>query len=137
MANSEPALSARSSLLSVLTKPRPAHPQTTLSATTVSSTLDTAPSTPEDEFSDQSTISSYASSVISSREASSEELAKMYKNYLEKPFVNVKTAIKHSEFGHDNNPNWRWTSQWNPDEPIHPSEEARPPYFILLTTYMR
>jgi hypothetical protein len=28
-------------------------------------------------------------------------------------------------------------NQWNPNEPIHPEEEARPPYYILLTTYMR
>ena len=79
----------------------------------------------------------------------------MYKNYLEKPFVNVKSTFKHSEFGHDNNPNWRWTSQvslvrrrserecgreadeqWNPDEPIHPEEEATPPYYVLITTYL-
>lgn len=69
--------------------------------------------TPEDEFSDYSTISSYASSVGGggSRQPSSEELAKMYKNYLETPFVSTKQTIKHSEYGHCNNPNWRWTSQ--------------------------
>lgn len=68
--------------------------------------------TPEDEFSDYSTVSSYASSVRGgSREASSEELAEVYKNYLETPFVATKQTIKHSEYGHCNNPNWRWTSQ--------------------------
>ena len=61
----------------------------------------------------------------------------MYRNYLEKPFVTTKAMMKHSEFGHCNNPNWRWTSQWNPNEPIHPAEEARPPYYILLSTYFR
>lgn len=140
MSNTEPSLSARSSLLNVLTKPRPSRPQhayTSHSATTTSSLDTDNHSSNEDDFSDQSTISSYASSVISSRTASSEELAKVYKNYLERPFVGTNSPIKHSEFGHCNNPNWRWTSQWNPNEPIHPEEEARPPYFILLTTYMR
>jgi len=61
----------------------------------------------------------------------------MYAQYLEKPFVSTKSMMKHSEFGHCNNPNWRWTSQWNPDEAIHPEEEVRPPYYILLTTYFR
>lgn len=107
---SEPTLSARSSLLNVLTKPRhPAPLVSALSATTHSS--DEGVTTPDDEFSDMSTISSYASSVVSSRTASSEELAKVYKDYLEKPFVNTKSTVKHSEFGHCNNPNWRWTSQ--------------------------
>ena len=72
-------------------------------------TSDSGSTTPEDEFSDQSTISSYASSVTSI--SSSEELGNAYSDYLEKPIVNVKSAIKHSEFGHCNNPNWRWTSQ--------------------------
>lgn len=59
-----------------------------------------------------STISSYASSILSSsREASSEDIAKVYRDYLETPFVKIKTSVKHSEFGHCNNPNWRWTSQ--------------------------
>lgn len=99
---------------------------------------DCGSSTPEDEFSDQSTISSYTSSdVSSSRDMSSMELAKMYENYLEKPFVTTKSMMKHSEFGHDNNPNWRWTSQWNQNEAIHPEEEVRPPYYILLSTYFR
>ncbi len=110
-AHTEPALSARSSLLNVLTKPRHSAPTlSSLSATTAGSS-DEGVTTPEDEVSDMSTISSYASSVISSRTASSEELAKVYKNYLEKPFVSTKSAVKHSEFGHCNNPNWRWTSQ--------------------------
>ncbi|WVO20262.1 uncharacterized protein IAS62_001555 [Cryptococcus decagattii] len=98
-------LSARSSLLNVLT--RPGH---TVAAT---------PDSPEEELSDLSTVSSYASSVISgthSKDMTEEEIAKVYENYLEKPFVQTKTTIKHSEFGHCNNPNWRWTSQWNPNE---------------------
>lgn len=109
----ESPLSARSSLLNVLTKPRHSLPAvSSLSATTISSyDSHNGPTTPEDEFSDQSTISSYASSIVSSREASVEELAKMYKNYLEKPFVTTKSLFKHSEFGHCTNPNWRWTSQ--------------------------
>lgn len=93
-------LSARSSLLSVLT--RPGH---SVAAT---------PDSPEEELSDLSTVSSYASSVISgthSKDMTEEEIAKVYENYLEKPFVQTKTTIKHSEFGHCNNPNWRWTSQ--------------------------
>lgn len=135
-AHTEPTLSARNSLLNVLTKPRHSAPTlSSLSATTAGSS-DEGVTTPEDEMSDMSTISSYASSIISSREASSEELAKVYKNYLERPFVNTKSTVKHSEFGHCNNPNWRWTSQWNPNEPIHPEEEARPPYYILWTTYL-
>ncbi len=47
--------------------------------------------------------------------------------------MTTKSLVKHSEFGHCNNPNWRWTSQWNPNEP---AEEARPPYYILLSTYI-
>jgi len=133
---SDPNQSARSSLLNVLTRPR--LPTSAVSNTTASS--DTALSTLEDDFSDQSTISSYASSATSissgSRSGSNEELANIYKNYLEKPFVTTKSLVKHSEFGHCNNPNWRWTSQWNPNEPIHPAEEARPPYYILLSTYI-
>ena len=123
--------------MNVLTRPR--LPTSAVSATTASS--DSGLTTLEDDYSDQSTISSYASSIssvsISSRQGSSEDVAKMYKNYLEKPFVTTKSTVKHSEFGHCNNPNWRWTSQWNPDEPIHPTEEARPPYYILLSTYFR
>jgi serine palmitoyltransferase len=113
------------------------------------------PPTPEDEFSDySSTVSSYADSVrTGSRASSEEELAEAYKNYLETPFVSTKQTIKHSEYGHCNNPNWRWTSQvsvyavssvarvltfqWNPDEPIHPEGEANPAYFVLVTTYIR
>lgn len=93
-------LSARSSLLNVLT--RPGH---TVAAT---------PDSPEEELSDLSTVSSYASSVISGtrpKDMTEEEIAKVYENYLETPFVQTKTTIKHSEFGHCNNPNWRWTSQ--------------------------
>ncbi|ORY24074.1 component of serine palmitoyltransferase putative [Naematelia encephala] len=133
---SDPPKSARTSLMNVLTRPRPV---TSISTTTALS-IDGSPLTPEDEFfSDQSTISSYASSVMSgmsSRQASSEELAKLYKDYLVKPFVNTKSTIKHSEFGHDNNPNWRWTSQWNPNEPIHVAEEPQPAYTVLLMTYV-
>ncbi|OWZ32033.1 serine palmitoyltransferase [Cryptococcus neoformans c45] len=117
-------LSARSSLLSVLT--RPAH---SVAAT---------PDSPEEELSDLSTVSSYASSVISgthSKDMTEEEIAKVYENYLEKPFVQIKTTIKHSEFGHCNNPNWRWTSQWNPNEVIH-ADDARPSYTVLLSTYL-
>jgi len=124
--------------MNVLSRPRPS---TALSHTTVSSNSDGS-SPDEDLFSDNSTISSYASSASSgssfgsSRKCSEEELAKMYKDYLEKPFVQTKGNIKHSEFGHCNNPNWRWTSQWNPDEPIHPEAEPQPPYYVLLTTYI-
>ncbi|OXG11992.1 serine palmitoyltransferase [Cryptococcus neoformans Tu401-1] len=117
-------LSARSSLLSVLT--RLAH---SVAAT---------PDSPEEELSDLSTVSSYASSVISgthSKDMTEEEIAKVYENYLEKPFVQIKTTIKHSEFGHCNNPNWRWTSQWNPNEVIH-ADDARPSYTVLLSTYL-
>ncbi|OWZ62050.1 hypothetical protein AYX15_05776 [Cryptococcus neoformans] len=117
-------LSARSSLLSVLT--RPAH------------SVATTPDSPEEELSDLSTVSSYASSVISgthSKDMTEEEIAKVYENYLEKPFVQIKTTIKHSEFGHCNNPNWRWTSQWNPNEVIH-ADDARPSYTVLLSTYL-
>lgn len=158
--------SARSSLLNVLSRPHAQHTQSSPSsgksngrdnyASSVADSLQ--PLTPEDEFSDYSTISSYASSVAGgggSRQASSEEIAKVYENYLETPFVSTKQTIKHSEYGHCNNPNWRWTSQvrsvqaipisvtetngvqWNPSEPIHPTEEARPPYYVLLTTYVR
>jgi serine palmitoyltransferase len=132
---------ARSSLLNVLSRPRITSQ---VSNTTVSAEGPLL--TPEDEFSDQSTISSYASSssssgsftgASSSNSSSSEELAKMYKDYLEKPFVNIKQVIKHSEFGHDNNPNWRWTSQYNPNEPIHTGGEETPSYFVLISTYMR
>ncbi len=113
---------ARNSLLNVLTRPR--HPitavsydtSTTSSSSTIASSLDTA----DDEYSDRSTISSYTSSISSgiasnfgglNGKPSPEELAKLYKNYLEKPFVTTKTTMRHSEFGHCNNPNWRWTSQ--------------------------
>jgi serine palmitoyltransferase len=107
----DPPQSARSSLINVLTRPR--HAVTGIStASTVEGLL-----TPEDEFSDQSTISSYtsyASSVMStdgSRQPSSEDVAKVFRTFLETPFVQTKSTIKHSEFGHCNNPNWRWTSQ--------------------------
>jgi serine palmitoyltransferase len=105
--HSEPK-SARSSLLNVLSRPRPTHAISNITASSGD-----GPLTPEDEqFSDYSTISSYASSVAGgSRQASSEELAEVYKNYLETPFVSTKQTIKHSEYGHCNNPNWRWTSQ--------------------------
>jgi len=104
--SSEPK-SARSSLLNVLSRPRPTH-----AVSNVTASSSEGPLTPEDEFSDYSTGSSYASSVKSgSSEASSEELAEAYKNYLETPFVSTKQTIKHSEYGHCNNPNWRWTSQ--------------------------
>lgn len=106
--SSEPK-SARSSLLNVLSRPRPTH---AVSAVHASSVGDGGPLTPEDDMSEYSTVSSYASSVRgASREASSEELAEAYKNYLETPFVFTKQVIKHSEYGHCNNPNWRWTSQ--------------------------
>jgi serine palmitoyltransferase len=105
---SQSAKSARSSLLNVLSRPRPTHAVSNITASSTSE----GPLTPEDEFSDYSTVSSYASSVMGgSREASSEELAEVYKNYLETPFVSTKQTIKHSEYGHCNNPNWRWTSQ--------------------------
>jgi serine palmitoyltransferase len=105
---SEPPQSARSSLINVLTRPR----HTTALSQATASTIDDQLA-PEEDFSDQSTISSYASSIVSSpsRQASSEEIAKVYRHYLEQPFVTTKSTIKHSEFGHCNNPNWRWTSQ--------------------------
>lgn len=44
-----------------------------------------------------------------------------------------KSGNRHSEFGWDSNQNWRYTSQYNPNnkEP----EEKEPTYFWLLTTY--
>ncbi|WVR03753.1 hypothetical protein IAU60_000748 [Kwoniella sp. DSM 27419] len=133
----EPPVSARSSLLNVLTRPQHSAPLTSHSPYNVSPSNSSA-SDEDAFFSDQSTISSYASSVTSgtSRQHSSEDFAKAYENYLEKPFVQTKSTIKHSEFGHDNNPNWRWTSQWHQDEPIHPAEEPQPSYFVLLNTYI-
>ncbi|OCF40050.1 serine palmitoyltransferase [Kwoniella heveanensis CBS 569] len=136
----EPPVSARSSLLNVLTRPHHSAPITAVSTTTASAGSDASISDEDSSFySDQSTISSYASSIVSgtsSRFTSSEDIAKVYENYLEKPFVQTKSTIKHSEFGHDNNPNWRWTSQWHTDEPIHPAEEPQPSYFVLLNTYI-
>ncbi|WVW80222.1 hypothetical protein I302_102200 [Kwoniella bestiolae CBS 10118] len=136
---STPTLTARSSLLNVLTRPHHSAPTTSIS---MENSTNNSSSDEDTNYSDQSTISSYASSIISGTHMidktnlTSEDIAKVYENYLEKPFVNTKSTIKHSEFGHCNNPNWRWTSQWNPDEPIHPAEEPRPPYFTLLTTYI-
>ncbi|WVQ78795.1 hypothetical protein IAT38_000886 [Cryptococcus sp. DSM 104549] len=126
-------ITARSSLLNVLTRPR--HPPHGASTTASSEGF-----SPDEDalFSDQSTISSYASSVysgMSSREMSSEDIAKAYEHYLEKPFVQTKSSIRHAEFGHCNNPNWRWTSQWNPNEEIHAADE-RPSYTVLLSTYL-
>ncbi|KAK4690029.1 serine palmitoyltransferase, partial [Tremellales sp. Uapishka_1] len=129
---SEPPQSARSSLLNVLTRPR--HPITAISYSDSSSTT---VGTPEDElFSDRSTVSSYSSygSSGSSVHSSDEDVAKLYQNYLEKPFVVTKSTIRHTEFGHCNNPNWRWTSQYNSDEKLHVA--AQPPYYILLSTYI-
>ena len=108
--------SARSSLLNVLARPHANPTQPKFGTANKNggsySTDSLALPSPDDEFSDYSTISSYASSVgDGSRQASSEELAKLYKNFLETPFVNTKQTIKHSEYGHCNNPNWRWTSQ--------------------------
>ncbi|WVQ65030.1 uncharacterized protein L199_003200 [Kwoniella botswanensis] len=145
--SSTQTITARSSLLNVLTRPHHSAPTTSISNAHVSSADNNnnhnGSSSDEDtNYSDQSTISSYASSIISgtymmeNQHLTSEDIAKVYENYLEKPFVNTKSTIKHSEFGHCNNPNWRWTSQWNTDEPIHPAEEPRPPYFTLLTTYI-
>lgn len=106
---------ARSSLLNVLSRPHanPTQPKSNGKNNGGSYSTDSLslPS-PDDDFSDHSTISSDASSVASgSRQASSEELAKLYQNFLETPFVSTKQTIKHSEYGHCNNPNWRWTSQ--------------------------
>ncbi|WWC96837.1 hypothetical protein V866_003712 [Kwoniella sp. B9012] len=145
--SSTQTITARSSLLNVLTRPHHSAPTTSISNAHASSADNNnnhnGSSSDEDtNYSDQSTISSYASSIISgtymmeNQHLTSEDIAKVYENYLEKPFVNTKSTIKHSEFGHCNNPNWRWTSQWNTDEPIHPAEEPRPPYFTLLTTYI-
>ncbi|WWD16443.1 hypothetical protein CI109_100869 [Kwoniella shandongensis] len=147
---SHPHVSARSSLINVLTKPRHQFPITAAShsqATTTAHYDDASMynnrngnSTDEDSlYSDQSTISSYASSIVSGstsgREMSKEDIALVYKDYLEKPFVQIKSNIKHSEFGHCNNPNWRWTSQYNTSEPIHLEEEPRPSYYVLMSTY--
>jgi len=60
----------------------------------------------------------------------------MYQGYLTQPFTNINSQYKHSEFGHCNNPNYRWTSQYNPEEPVTPEVEPQPPYYVLLTTYM-
>ncbi|WWC88084.1 uncharacterized protein L201_002988 [Kwoniella dendrophila CBS 6074] len=144
---------ARSSLINVLNRPHHSTPSTSISNTIVTASKLSSIATNSTDFnssdedtlySDQSTAaSSYASSIISGTASSldksnltSADIAKIYENYLEKPFVNTKSTIKHSEFGHCNNPNWRWTSQWNTDEPIHPTEEPHPPYFTLLTTYI-
>ncbi|ODN86580.1 serine palmitoyltransferase [Cryptococcus wingfieldii CBS 7118] len=124
-------LSARSSLMNVLTKPRHS-PMSSISG-------GEGLMTPEEEYSDLSTVSSYASSIISGthnkESVGVEEIAKVYEDYLETPFVQTQATIKHSEFGHDNNPNWRWTSQWNPNEAIHAEEEPQPSYMTLLSTY--
>ncbi|WRT65767.1 uncharacterized protein IL334_002716 [Kwoniella shivajii] len=131
----ESSVTARSSLLNVLTRPH----HSSNSIKTIPSINQDNSSDEDTVLSDQSTISSYASSIVSGTSStftSNEDIAEVYRNYLEKPFVSTKSTIKHSEFGHCNNPNWRWTSQWNPDEPIHPSEEPHPPYFTLLTTYI-
>ncbi|KAL1410761.1 serine palmitoyltransferase component [Vanrija albida] len=126
-----PPLTARSSLLDVLSRPRAAG---------AALTYDLNPHVPEgeeEEVSDQSTISSYAStSSTLSRSPSDDELARLYRNYLETPFVKIKSIFKHSEFGHDNNNNWRWTSQYNPAEPVTLEEEPDAPYVVLLTTYL-
>ncbi|WVO18660.1 hypothetical protein L204_106380 [Cryptococcus depauperatus] len=119
-------VSARSSLLNVLTKRHGYFEPCS------------GEMTPGEE-SDLSTISSYASSVVSGSQSSSltpEEIAKVYEQYLDKPFVQTKNPIKHREFGHCNNPSWRWTSQWNPNEIIHTDEDARPSYTVLLSTYL-
>ncbi|KAL7424684.1 serine palmitoyltransferase component [Cryptotrichosporon argae] len=143
----KPKFNARSSLINVLQRPR--HPITAVTYESAGSShragAGGAPAIAildddgETEVSDQSTISSYASSIGSlgspSRSPSADELEKMYAGYLEKPFGNPKTVFKHSEFGHCNNPNWRWTSQYHPGEPIH-TEEHQPPYYILLATYV-
>ncbi|EIW69012.1 hypothetical protein TREMEDRAFT_44257 [Tremella mesenterica DSM 1558] len=125
--------SARTSLINVLSRPRPTS---AVSHHFAVSNEGFSPFDDDFDLSDQSTISSYASSISSTRHPSAEDVAQLYKDYLDKPFVNIKSTFKHSEFGHDNNPNWRWTSQWNPDEPIHPMVEIQPPYYVLLTTYI-
>ena len=128
---SKAGATARSKLLDVISRPH-------LPGPTVSYDSSPQPLT-EEELSDQSTISSYASSMSvssPSRPATEEELSRMYTGYLTKPFVHVNTAYKHEEFGHCNNPNYRWTSQYNPDEPVTPEVEPQPPFYVLLTTYM-
>ncbi|KAK8861640.1 hypothetical protein IAR55_002463 [Kwoniella newhampshirensis] len=140
----EPLVSARSSLINVLSRPRHQFPITAASHSqaTAASYDDASFNSNNDGdslYSDQSTISSYASSIMSGTssgtEMSKEDIALMYKDYLEKPFVQTKSTIRHSEFGHCNNPNWRWTSQWNSNEPIHLEEEPRPSYVVLMSTY--
>lgn len=122
--------SARSSLLDVITRPRHVNP-------TVSYDSNPNHAVNEEEMSDQSTISSYASSYLSTGQPpSDEELEVMYKGYLTQPFSQASTLYKHSEFGFCNNPNYRWTSVYNPEEPVSPEVEPQPPYFVLLTTYM-
>lgn len=140
---------ARSALLDVISRPKHSHPAVTFD----SSPLEPAANTsnkggtaaggngnvhPEEElYSDQSTVSSYASSTGSPvRTPTDQEIHDMYDGYLTKPNVKVKTDYKHSEFGHCNNQNYRWTSQYNPAEPVTPEIEPQPPYYILLTTYI-
>ncbi|ORX35222.1 putative component of serine palmitoyltransferase [Kockovaella imperatae] len=139
---SESPVSARTSLLNVLRRPKSSHAITSVTSTNASSKHGQSfDSFNEDDYSDHgSTVaSSYASSIRSSwssRSSSSEDIAKRYENYLETPFVNTTTTIKHSEYGVCTNPNWRWTSHWDPAEPVHPEEEPQPPYYILLSTYL-
>lgn len=122
---------ARTALLNAITRPRHSNAEVT---------YDTSAYTPEEELmSDQSTISSYASSSGTlSRQSSDDDivLERMYKGYLDKPFVHTQLPYKHSEFGHCNNPNYRWTSAYNPEEPVTPEVELQPPFYVLLTTYL-
>lgn len=126
---------ARSSLMNVLSRSR--HADATVS-------YDSSPGVNSDsafdvDYSDQSTLGSGSSvSSFVSRSSSDDELvlARMYSGYLETPFVNTQSPYKHSEFGHCNNPNYRYQSQYNPDEPVTPAVDPEPPFYILLTTYM-
>ncbi|BEI83472.1 hypothetical protein CcaverHIS002_0400760 [Cutaneotrichosporon cavernicola] len=122
---------ARDALLNAITRPRHSNAEVTYA---------TSAHLPEEELmSDQSTISSYASSHGSlSRQSSDGDLAleRMYRGYLEKSNVQTNLPYKHREFGHCNNPNYRWASSYNSAEPVHPEEELEPPFYILLTTYL-
>lgn len=122
---------ARDALINAITRPRHSNAEVTYA---------TSAHLPEDELmSDQSTISSYASSNGTiSRQGSDDDLAmeRMYRGYLEKSHVQTNLPYKHREFGHCNNSNHRWTSSYNPAEPVHPEEELEPPFYILLTTYL-
>lgn len=94
---------------------------------------ETIPTLASSTTSSFSSASSNASSSDSDVEASRGDLS----NTLEQPVgsaVAGKVAARHSEFGWDANPNWRYTSQYNPRSKETPL--IHPPYYVLLCTYL-